>query len=434
MKILILSQYWAPENGVPQRRWSWLSQLLVEQGHQLTVIAPPPHYDRKISSAEWVRKFLAGGFNEEEFGESGELILRSPFLPAGKSLTARALNQAFVGVGAVFRVLWRTGSLKGYRPDVIIGTVPAIPISLVVWLVSKMYRRPYIVDLRDAWPDLLEQADSWNSGMGKTSLRQRLLSQGPLQVVSWLTKRTMNHSLRNAGAIIATSERLEQNLKSRPELRRRSNGREIVTVRNVFPPETHLTFKQASCRNGDSLHILYAGTIGRAQNLGNALEAVRIAKAAGTDIRFRIVGSGAEKNELRNRSRDLEGSVSFESVRPADELATYYEWADTALVHLADWEPLERTVPSKVYELLDSGIHVSAVVEGETAKLVAGLNAGDVVAPDNPQALAELWIELAKDRSRLATSGAGRAWVKHQREEVVPKTLVELLSTVKGAK
>lgn len=168
--------------------------------------------------------------------------------------------------------------------------------------------------------------------------------------------------------------------------------------------------------------------------MGNALEAVRIAKAAGTDIRFRIVGSGAEKNELRNKSRDLEGSVSFESVRPADELATYYEWADTALVHLADWEPLERTVPSKVYELLDSGIHVSAVVEGETAKLVAGLNAGDVVAPDNPQALAELWIELAKDRSRLATSGAGRAWVKHQREEVVPKTLVELLSTVKGAK
>ena len=77
MKILIVSQYWAPENGVPQRRWSWLSQLLVEQGHQLTVIAPPPHYDRKISSTEWVRKFLAGGFNEEEFGESGELDRKS---------------------------------------------------------------------------------------------------------------------------------------------------------------------------------------------------------------------------------------------------------------------------------------------------------------------------------------------------------------------
>ena len=137
MKILILSQYWAPENGVPQRRWSWLSQMLVEQGHQITVIAPPPHYDRKISPAEWVCKFAAGGFNEEEIGDTGELILRSPFLPAGNSLTARALNQAFVGVGAVFRVLWRTGSLKGYKPDVIIGTVPAIPISMVVWLVSS---------------------------------------------------------------------------------------------------------------------------------------------------------------------------------------------------------------------------------------------------------------------------------------------------------
>lgn len=434
VKILILSQYWAPENGVPQRRWSWLSQMLVEQGHQITVIAPPPHYDRRISPAEWVRKFAAGGFNEEEIGDTGELILRSPFLPAGNSLTARALNQAFVGVGAVFRVLWRTGSLKGYKPDVIIGTVPAIPIAMVVWLVSKLYRRPYIVDLRDAWPDLLEQADSWNSGMGRTSLRQRVLSKGPLQITSWSTKKIMNHSLSNANAIIATSERLEQNLRSRPELRRHNGKREIVTIRNVFPPETSLAQKQTRNHNADTLNVLYAGTIGRAQNLGNAVEAVRIAKAAGLEIQFRIVGSGAEKSELRSQSADLLDSVSLEPVRPADELATYYEWADTALVHLADWEPLERTVPSKVYELLDSGIHVSAVVQGETAKLVTGLDAGDVVAPNDPQELAELWIQLARDRDRLTTSGLGHAWVKRQREEIVPQTLGDLLRAVRGAK
>lgn len=433
MKILILSQYWAPENGVPQRRWSWLTQLLVEQGHQVTVIAPPPHYDRKISPAEWGRKLVTNGLNEEDSGESGERILRSPFLPAGKSLTARALNQAFVGVGAVFRVLWRTGSLKGYKPDLVIGTVPAIPISMVVWLVGKIYRRPYIVDLRDAWPDLLEQADSWNSGMGKPSLRQKLLSRGPLQVVSWLTKKIMNHSLRNARAIIATSERLELNLESRPELVRPNSEREIVTIRNVFPPETNLPTKRVSQQNENVFHILYAGTIGRAQNLGNAIEAVRIVKATGVDVKFRIVGSGAEKSELRNQSEDLKGSVSFEPVRPADELAAYYEWADTALVHLADWEPLERTVPSKVYELLDCGIHISAVVQGETAKLVSHLSAGDVIPPNNPRALADLWIQIARDRSMLATAETGRAWVQHQRDNVVPDTLNALVNSARGS-
>lgn len=433
MKILILSQYWAPENGVPQRRWSWLTQLLVEQGHEVIVIAPPPHYDRKISPVEWGRRIASTGLNEEETGESGEKILRSPFLPAGKSLTARALNQAFVGIGAVFRVLWRTGSLKGYKPDVVIGTVPAIPISMVVWLVSKVYRRPYIVDLRDAWPDLLEEADSWNSGMGKPSYRQRMLSRGPLQVVSWLTKKIMNHSLRNARAIVATSERLEHNLGARPELARKSIEREIVTIRNVFPPETNLTVKQVSDHGEDALHILYAGTIGRAQNLGNAIEAVRIAKSAGIEIKFRIVGSGAEKSELRIQSEDLKDSVSFEPARPADELAAYYKWADTALVHLADWEPLERTVPSKVYELLDCGIHISAVVQGETASLVSHLSAGDVIPPNDPQALAELWMRIAKDRNMLSTEELGRAWVKHQRESVVPNTLSALMNSVRDS-
>lgn len=432
MKILILSQYWAPENGVPQRRWSWLTELLEGQEHQVTVIAPPPHYDRKIPLNSWIKKLVSDGLNNEEVGSSGELILRSPFLPAGTSLTARALNQAFVGLGVVVRVAFRTGSLKGYRPDLIIGTVPAIPISLVVWLVGKIYHRPYIVDLRDAWPDLLEQSDSWNSGMGKPSLRQRILSRGPLQLVSWAIKRAMNHSLRNARAIIATSERLAQNLEARPEIRHSSKLREIVTIRNVFPPKTEIVRKQVSGDGENSLRILYAGTIGRAQNLRNALDAVRIVKESGLDIQIRIVGSGAEKHELRKLTEDIRDAVSFEPSRPADELETYYAWADSAMVHLADWEPLERTVPSKVYELLTAGIHISAVVRGETAKLITSLNAGHVVEPNDPEALAALWLELAKHRDQLITSNEGRDWVMNQRTVVVPKTLGRLIETIRG--
>lgn len=432
MKILILSQYWAPENGVPQRRWSWLTELLEGQEHQVTVIAPPPHYDRKIPLNSWIKKLVSDGLNNEEVGSSGELILRSPFLPAGTSLTARALNQAFVGLGVVVRVAFRTGSLKGYRPDLIIGTVPAIPISLVVWLVGKIYHRPYIVDLRDAWPDLLEQSDSWNSGMGKPSLRQRILSRGPLQLVSWAIKRAMNHSLRNARAIIATSERLAQNLEARPEIRHSSKLREIVTIRNVFPPKTEIVRKQVSGDGENSLRILYAGTIGRAQNLRNALDAVRIVKESGLDIKIRIVGSGAEKHELRKLTEDIRDAVSFEPSRPADELETYYAWADSAMVHLADWEPLERTVPSKVYELLTAGIHISAVVRGETAKLITSLNAGHVVEPNDPEALAALWLELAKHRDQLITSNEGRDWVMNQRTVVVPKTLGRLIKTIRG--
>lgn len=96
LKILVLSQYWHPENGVPQRRWTWLSKILVDAGHEVTVIAPPPHYQRKMGLKTWWEERRFSSALENHTGPSGERIVRSGFLPAGSSLTQKALNQATV--------------------------------------------------------------------------------------------------------------------------------------------------------------------------------------------------------------------------------------------------------------------------------------------------------------------------------------------------
>jgi len=106
-----------------------------------------------------------------------------------------------------------------------------------------------------------------------------------------------------------------------------------------------------------------------------------------------------------------------ESRRAADSLELDYQWADTALVHLSNWAPLERAVPSKTYELMECGIHISGVVAGETADLIQRLDAGHVVEPDNPWALADLWISLSTNRTLLDVSSCGRDWVRNERKE-----------------
>lgn len=40
MGLLVLSQFWYPENGVPQRRWTWLSNIFSEIGGDISVVAP----------------------------------------------------------------------------------------------------------------------------------------------------------------------------------------------------------------------------------------------------------------------------------------------------------------------------------------------------------------------------------------------------------
>lgn len=426
MKILVLSQYWHPENGVPQRRWSWLAGILTEAGHDVTVIAPPPHYKRQLTFGQWLSEVQGRSFSTSESGASGEKIFRSAFVPGGPSILQKTLNQAVVAAGTLVTGLVRPGALKDYRPDVVIGTVPALPTAPVCWAVAKRMNAPFIIDLRDAWPDLLQVSDTWNRGLEEPGTQRRQVKKLAMTVLKAAAKTVVNASLRHSDALMVTSGNL------RKSYRRRLPDIPAVTIRNVFPPQS--SSSRAPRRGEDGrLHVLYAGTLGRAQHLNNALEAARLAEEQGTSMSLKFVGAGVSRKSLVRLAERYGLDAEFYQQHAASDLSEFYEWADTALVHLTDWEPLERTVPSKTYELMENCIHISGVVVGETADLVNNHKAGDVVPPEDPAALAALWVELSRHRERLIVSDSGAQWVRDQREHEVPRALLELIARVGNA-
>ncbi len=429
MKILVISQYWYPENGVPQRRWTWLSELLREN-FTLEVIAPPPHYRRNLKFLAWIRQVVERGRKNFELGPSGERIHRTFFIPSGNSLTQKALNQLTVAMGMMLKLFALSFGHSSKKPDVIIGTVPALPTAVVTYFASRVLRTPYVIDLRDAWPDLLSQSDQWNKSIGSRSFRELILSCGPLQVASWLTERSVNWVLEHASGVMVTSSHLEENLRSKFSKR----GRELplVTIRNVFPSRTDFVHRYMEKDAKATLNVLYAGTIGRAQNLANAIEAARIAATSGVDVQLRFVGAGAAKEALSEMAEALDVNAEFYLRRPADALDEHYEWADTALVHLTDWEPLKRAVPSKTYELMSSGLHISGVVAGEAAEIIEKCNAGEVVPPERPEELAALWVHLANNPAALSVGNLGREWVEKERTEIAPEKLHSFMLSVLG--
>lgn len=430
MKILVLSQYWYPENGVPQRRWAWLSEILAEAGHQVLVVAPPPHYLRRISLKQWFAQKGYRSTKRLESGPSGERIVRSGFFPSSNSLTQRVLNQASVAVSMGAMQLNPRGAVRKFDPDLIIGTVPALPTSVLTQVMAKLHKAPYIIDLRDAWPDLLQESRNWNEGTGRKTIRERVLSRGPLQILTSITGRAMNSALRNSDGVISTSERLEKYLESSFSRTIRDELPELTTVRNVFPPLSAPDTRVPRDSDSEEFRVLYAGTLGRAQKLDNALKAMKIAKDAGLNIKLKLVGDGATWHSLKEEARQLGIEAEFYSRGQADELAEYYTWADTALVHLTDWEALKRAIPSKTYELMELGIHISGVVNGEASSLIEELGAGSVVAPEDPEALAQMWIKLAKNRDLLAVSGKAKAWVEEQRKHTAPSNMLDMVNRV----
>ena len=125
--------------------------------------------------------------------------------------------------------------------------------------------------------------------------------------------------------------------------------------------------------------------------------------------------------------------LELEHQKSLEELDYYYQWADTALVHLTDWESLRSAIPSKTYELMENKIHISGVVQGEPATLIQELEAGDVIPPNDPEALARLWVKLAQDRSLLDMGDRAQLWVRDQREEVAPHCFLKLLEQIAGS-
>lgn len=429
MKILIISQYWAPENGVPQRRWSWLTDVLEQNGHTVTVIAPPPHYNRSPSLSEWWKSGAFRAHTESQKVNHAQTIVRTGFFPAGRSLTQRVLNQAAVAAAAMWVIMKKPGVLKDYKPDVIVGSVPALPTAVVTYVASKRFKSPYVIDLRDAWPDLIQESNRWNSGLGNPSIRERLLSRGPVQVLGFATKQAINFCLANSDALLVTSSKLGEALDQRfsKNIAKEAEKKPIAVVRNVFPAEVGYAVAANKTFESGQLNVLYAGTLGRAQNLTNAIRAAALAKQNGYEINLRFVGAGAARQELVRMSHELDVQVEFSSKQAASDLSEHYDWADTALVHLTDWHALAQAVPSKTYELMSCGIHISAVVDGETKELVDKLEAGHVVAPESPEKLAELWMHLVDSPSELSVSKIAAEWVAEERERVAPRQLLKIM-------
>lgn len=429
MNILIISQYWAPENGVPQRRWSWLTSILEAEGHSVTVIAPPPHYNRSPSLSEWWKSGSFRARTEHQQINHGQTVVRTGFFPAGRSLTQRILNQAAVASAALWVILKKPGVLKEYKPDLIIGSVPALPTAVVTYVASRRFKAPYVIDLRDAWPDLISEHDRWNSGLGEPSLREKLLSRGPVQLLGLMTKSAINFSLRESDALIVTSSKLEESLSKQFVERDSRKSKLIAVVRNVFPEEVDRKNFRDEKGPISKLNVLYAGTLGRAQNLTNAIHAAAVAEKEGYAVHLRFVGAGAARQEIVRVAKELDIKVEFSSRIAAEDLTEHYAWADTALVHLTDWPPLEQAVPSKTYELMSCGIHISTVAAGETKEIVEELGAGHVVPPESPRKLAELWMSLIDDPMLLYISDEAAKWVEAERTEVAPQELQRIIQT-----
>lgn len=381
MRLMVITHSYLPERTPPQRRWQHLVAAFRRAGWEVDIVAPAPDpLHAPAASADTTgSEHLPSADRSSSAGPSGERILRTPAVPGLQSTRrGRFLSNAIHAVAAV------PVSLRAARPDLLIVTVPALPTAVTGLVLTALRRTPLIVEMRDAWPDLAREA-----GVGP----------GPLGLVM---ERIVTRSQMSADLVVTVTHGFAARLRERGVRRVEvvGNGVDLSEIDPVPPRE----------RTPGELHVLYLGNHGESQALETVIRAAALVQDAPEQIVVRLVGSGTQKAALTELNEQLGSPVQMLDPVHGDELRSQYAWSDTCVVTLRpDWPSFAWTVPSKTYDLLAIGRHITGVVTGEAADILRQTTA-DLVDP-TPEALADLWRRLAR-RPELTASGAGRAWVQ----------------------
>jgi colanic acid biosynthesis glycosyl transferase WcaI len=383
MKILFSSFVYFPETiGLREHD---LARGLAALGHEVYVITGLPSYPAGVVFDGYQAKA-----NQWEVVD-GVQIFRINFVG----------NREASGIKRIFSLLRFSllSFIAAYPQKLNPEFVRVNQLGLPGYLISKFKRVPFFLDVQDMWPE-------W------TATTNLSLSRLLYKVLDWQQK------LIYAGAqqITTISNRFKHYLvtKGVPEEKITiiPNWAGSDSFQNLARDET---FGHQEGLQG-KFNLIYAGNIGSAQGVDVLLDASEILGDI-PSLQMLIIGDGIEKDHLQEKCRRHNlTSVRFIERKEPHQLAHYLAWGDVLFLPLRPDPIYEVTIPSKTYSYLASGRPILAAASGDVADLIRETQAGRVVTPGDPAAVASA-IEafMAMDQAQREQLGENGRRAYHER-------------------
>lgn len=372
MHILFLTDNFPPEVNAPASRTYEHCREWVKHGHRVTVITCAPNFPAgKVFSGYRNR------FRSREVMDGIEVIRVWTYITANAGFLKRILDYASFAASAVPAGF----GVRGV--DVIVATSPHLFTPVAGYLTGLAKRRPYVFELRDLWPESIRAVGAMKSS----------------RVLDLLEKLEL-FLYRRAAHVVSVTHAFKRNLEERgipgEKINVVTNGADLTRF-NPMPRDETLAAQLGL--KGKTV-VAYVGTHGMAHALGTVLRAAeRIRQQPeGQDIRFVLLGDGAEKAALKAEAaaKGLDNVLFLDSV-PRTEVVRYWSLVDISVIHLKRTPLFETVIPSKLFECMAMGIPVLHGVAGESAEIVEREGVGLVFEPEDDAALAALVLRLASD-------------------------------------
>jgi glycosyltransferase involved in cell wall biosynthesis len=382
-RLALLCEHFYPEMISTGMHMTELATRLTELGWHITVYTAKP---------AWGTDGDASDAGSKEIVYEGIRILRVPTIASQRgglvSKTAAAVSFA---VSVSFAV-WR--DRRSYDGMIITTNPPFI--GVLGLLVTRLYRRPYLLIVYDVFPEFA-------------------ISVGVLRPDSLLAKgwrRLTSAILSNAAVVVVIGRDMAELIRRKMPARRHDrvvlipNWSDERRVRPVASEEN--AFRMEHALEGRFV-VQYSGRLGAKHNLEPLIDAARM--LSDTDVHFQFVGEGAKKPKLQEMvARYGLTNVQFLPYQPMDRLAETLSAGDISVVCL-EMGHTGISVPSKAYGVMAAGTPILGMLDplGEIAQTIKETGCG-VLVDENPDDVASTIRELMADPDRIREMGdAARA-------------------------
>lgn len=386
MRILIVTQYFPPEVGAPQARLSSLAAEWSAAGDSVMVLTGMPNHPTGVLPPEY-----QGAFLRRERHDGHRVVRTWLYATPNERVARKTLSHLSFMISSVL-----LGGRASGRADVVVVSSPTLFSIASAWLLARLKRAAFVVEIRDLWPAQV--------------VALGVLTSRPL---IWLLERFELAAYAAADAVVVVSDGFRANLIDRGvpayKIHTIRNGVTLSEFDPLAPADPALRARLGA-GPGDCL-VLYAGTHGISHALPKVAEAAAL--LAGQPVHVAFVGGGADKPLLERRVAELGlTNVTLAPAVPHREVPALLAAADITLVSLRDVSLFTTCIPSKMFEYLAAGRPVIAAVAGEAAQILREAGA-IVVPPEDSAALAAAIGELAADPARRAELGwRGREYVE----------------------
>lgn len=401
MKILVVSQYFWPENF----RINDLVREWIACGHQVTVLTGRPNYPKGAVFPEYLE-------NPAKFARfDGVQVHRVPMLARASGSLRLVLNYVSFVLGASY---YGPVKLRGYRPDVIFVFEPSpVTVGIPAVLLGRLKRSPVVFWALDLWPETL-------AAIGL--VRNPLVLAAVARVVRFI----YNRCTLVLGQSQSFLPSIARYCNDSSKVRHLPSWAEEVFLHHIDESATEIP-----CSPG-TFNILFAGNIGDAQDFSSILDAASRLKHR-NDIRWLIVGDGRRSAWVAEQvqTRGLEEQVLLLGRFPVERMPAFYAHADALLVSLKNDPVFSMTIPGKVQSYLAAGRPIIGMLDGEGADVIKAARAGLTCNAGDSVGLVERILELVamapNERQQLGENGREYSH-KHFRRDRLMEQLDLLLT------